>query len=109
MTDDEFLQDVCRTMQVESPSQVKLLTLAMGLAGEAHEAAEPIKKWAEQGHPLNIPKITEELGDTLCYVFALAKAVGVDPTTLKGANVAKRKARYPDGFSAERSLNRSDT
>ena len=79
---------------------------ALGIAGEAGEVADIIKKHVGHGHELDRTKLTKELGDVLWYVAALAHDIGVDLSTVARENVEKLKTRYPDGFSQERSRNR---
>jgi len=50
----------------------------------------------------------KELGDCLWYVAAMATALDVDLGEVGARNIEKLRRRYPDGFSAERSLNRVD-
>lgn len=79
---------------------------ALGIAGEAGEVADLIKKHVAHGHELDEAKLTRELGDVLWYVAALAHDIGVSLSTVAHENVEKLKARYPDGFDRERSKNR---
>ena len=79
---------------------------AMGLNGEAGEVIDIVKKWMYQGHNLNEAKLMDELGDVLWYVAILAHGLEVSIESLLEANIEKLKARYPDGFDAERSINR---
>jgi NTP pyrophosphatase (non-canonical NTP hydrolase) len=44
---------------------------ALGLAGEAGEVVDLLKKSWGHGHPLDVEKLKKELGDTLWYVTAL--------------------------------------
>lgn len=80
--------------------------LALGVAGEAGEVADLVKKAFGHGHPLDFEKLAEELGDVLFYVAALADAAGASLSDVANFNVEKLRRRYPDGFSTERSLNR---
>lgn len=80
---------------------------ALGVAGEAGEVADLFKKHLFHGHALDVGKATKELGDVLWYVAVLAQRIGVPLSEVADANVAKLRARYPDGFSSERSKNRS--
>ncbi len=79
---------------------------ALGLAGEAGEAADLVKKHLFHGHPLDKAKLRSELGDVLWYVATLADAVGLELDDIAANNVEKLRARYPEGFSTERSQNR---
>lgn len=44
---------------------------ALGLAGEAGEVVDLLKKSWGHGHPLDVEKLKKELGDTFWYVVAL--------------------------------------
>lgn len=79
---------------------------ALGVAGEAGEVADLIKKHIGHGHALDRAKLTRELGDVLWYVAALAHDIGVDLSEVAAVNVEKLKARYPDGWDPARSQNR---
>lgn len=81
---------------------------ALGLCGESGEVADLVKKHLYQGHPLNKERIAEELGDVAWYLAVMAKAIGYDLEDIFKMNVEKLWKRYPDGFSAERSVNREE-
>lgn len=150
---------------------------AMGLAGEAGEVVDLLKKHLYHGHALDTGALAKELGDVLWYVAVLAHrsglmlsavasgmldgpatpiwcnalrlcaetsyvvglveslidgvvvprshqryALGVvlnriasiasvidlDLAEVAAINIAKLKVRYPDGFTAERSMNREE-
>jgi len=84
----------------------RLAYLALGLCGEAGEVAEHIKKHVGHGHTLDIAALNKELGDVLWYLAVLADYFGLALGDVAEANIAKLKARYPAGFSSERSINR---
>ena len=50
-----------------------------------------------------------EVGDLLWGIAEFCTASGWMLEDVAQANVEKLKKRYPDGFSADRSLNREDT
>lgn len=91
---------------------------ALGLAGEAGEIADLIKKHHYQGHPLDTMKLKDELGDLCWYVAEACDALmrledstnGLsyyDFQAVLARNLDKLKARYPGGrFERERSVNR---
>lgn len=81
---------------------------ALGVTGEAGEFADLIKKHLYHGHPLDREKIAQELGDVLWYVSVAARALGFNLSEIAEGNLSKLCRRYPDGFSAERSLHRED-
>ncbi len=79
---------------------------ALALAGEVGELCNLVKKQAAHGHDIPPEKIADELGDILWYVAEVASAHGLSLGDLAVANIDKLRARYPDGFSAEASINR---
>lgn len=85
-----------------------LTILALGIAGEAGEVADEIKKVYGQGHVLDPQKMADELGDVLWYIAAMAQELGVSLEAIARMNVEKLRKRYPDGFSEERSRNRGE-
>lgn len=84
----------------------KILNAALGLAGEAGEFADHIKKYQFQGHDLDKDHLIKELGDILWYVAQAAVGLETTIDEIMERNINKLKARYPDGFEAERSRNR---
>ncbi|MFN7394235.1 MAG: nucleoside triphosphate pyrophosphohydrolase family protein [Pseudanabaena sp.] len=78
----------------------------LGLGGEAGEVMELYKKHIAHGHPLEPHKLYKELGDVLWYISAIATGLNLSLEDIAIANIDKLKARYPDKFSAERSINR---
>ncbi len=83
-----------------------ILNAALGLAGESGEVADLIKKHLFQGHELNKEKIIDELGDILWYIAIMAEGLGVEMEVIPTHNIDKLRKRYPNGFEAERSINR---
>ena len=81
---------------------------AMGLCGEAGEVIDLIKKWVFQGHELYQDDVVEELGDVLWYVAILCEGIGATMEEVMQKNIDKLKKRYPNGFEAERSVNRGE-
>lgn len=86
--------------------KARLLHGSIGLCTEVGELQDALKKHLIYGKPLDLVNVGEELGDILWYLALVADAAG---TTLEAAmerNIAKLKARYPDGFSQHAALNR---
>ena len=80
---------------------------ALGIAGEAGECADLVKKHLFHKHPLDKDKLVKELGDVLWYVSQLAADIGVTLDEVAQKNVDKLKARYPEGFTEKASLERT--
>ncbi len=79
---------------------------ALGLCGESGEVADSVKKAYMQGHHFDRGHIAEELGDVLWYIAETCAALGLNMNDVAAQNVEKLRKRYPDGFSADRSINR---
>lgn len=76
---------------------VELCTYGLGIAGEAGEAADLIKKHVGHGHPLNKEKLAKELGDVLWYTAMLADLIGLPLSEIARINIEKLHARYAGG------------
>lgn len=89
-------------------SVIRLMEGLMGLNGEAGEALDILKKILFQGHGIDRNHIALELGDIAWYLALSADAIGYDLETIMSMNIEKLKARYPNGFETERSVNREE-
>ena len=85
-----------------------LLHCAVGIAGEAGELLDAIKKTWVYGKPLDVANAIEELGDLAWYMEALRGLLGVTRDEVIAANVAKLEVRYPVAYSDELALARLD-
>ena len=85
-----------------------LLNGVMGLCGESGEAIDIVKKWLAQGHELDKAHLAKELGDIAWYLAETATALGLTLEEILQANIDKLRARYPEGFSTEKSLHRKE-
>ena len=107
MTINEYQTAALRTAQADKlTARELLLNSALGLCGESGEVADLLKKYHFQGHNLDLDHVAKELGDISWYLAVGAYAIGYDLEKILQMNVDKLKARYPDGFSADRSLHR---
>lgn len=108
MTFDEYLSESKRTA-VELTDQNRneqMVMTGLGLTGEAGEVADEIKKHIFHGHPLNTEHAMKELGDVLWYMARMCAILDVSFDSVAQMNIDKLKARYPNGFERERSINR---
>ena len=85
-----------------------LINSVMGLCGESGEAIDIVKKWLAQGHELDKEKLAKELGDICWYLAETATILGYDLEDIMAANIEKLKKRSPEGFSSDRSVNRTE-
>lgn len=107
MTLDEYQQLAARTIGTRTHAD-QLSNMALGLAGEAGETADMLKKHLFHGKPLDAEEVIKELGDVMWYVAGMATAIGVSLDDIAQRNVDKLRKRYPDGFSSEASAKRAD-
>ena len=87
-------------------ARLAMSMVGMGVAGEAGEVCDYLKKVVHHGHPLDAEKLKKELGDVLWYVAVCAKLAGFDLDAVAKANILKLRQRYPSGFDSAASQNR---
>lgn len=109
MTINDYQEAALRTANREKLSDKELLTNGvLGLSGESGECADLVKKHLFQGHELDAEKLANELGDVAWYLALASYAIGYSLETVLQMNVDKLRKRYPDGFSADRSIHREN-
>ena len=108
MTINEYQKLAMATLNPELSKKDILLNGVMGLCGESGEAIDIVKKHLFQGHELDKQAIAKELGDIAWYLAETATALDVNLEDIFRANIEKLRKRYPEGFDAERSINRKD-
>lgn len=108
MTAAEYQRLAARTL-IEKPDakytdqELMLLWDGMGLAGEAGETADYIKKVVFHRWDMDLGKLAKELGDVLWYVAAICTTMGLSLAEVMEGNIKKLQARYPNGYSSEAS------
>ncbi len=111
---NEYQAEALRTVNrrsiplVLNPNLALLLEGTMGLAGEAGECLDIMKKYLFQGHKIDKEHLVKELGDVSWYLAVTAYVLGYDLEKVFRLNVDKLRKRYPDGFASERSTNRKE-
>ena len=108
MTINEYQSLALRTLNPDLNERDVLINGVMGLCGESGEAIDIVKKHLAQGHPLDREKLAKELGDIAWYLAETAFAIGYPLEEILQMNIDKLKARYPEGFSSENSINRQE-
>lgn len=77
----------------------ELVVSTLGLAGEAGEVADLVKKSFHPGNDaINVPRVVEELGDVLWYLTHLAGLLGYSVEELASMNYNKLSERYPNNY-----------
>ena len=101
MTFTEYQDDAWRTASPGRDDK-ELLISACGLAGEAGEVVELIKKYVGHAHTPSHTRISEELGDVLWYVADIASRYDLNLDGIAANNIRKLRERYPHGFNGFR-------
>ena len=109
LTEEVYLKEILRTYAGSGEVHDKLCLGALGLAGEAGEVVDIVKKFLYQGHEIDHAKMCDELGDVLWYFALICHVSGTTLKEVMHGNVAKIRRRYPQGFAAERSIWREET
>lgn len=78
-----------------------------GIASECGEIHGLYQK-VYQGHELSKERVMDEMGDLMWFIMELCFAEGIDPQEVLEYNIDKLRKRYPEGFSAERSVHRPE-
>ena len=107
MTPNDYQNEVMRTCGAAEFHE-RLAMSAMGLAGETGEICDLLKKHLWHDHGLDFGKMQAEIGDLFWYLALLCNTLGLTFTNVMEANIEKLRKRYPDGFDAERSKNRTE-
>lgn len=108
MTEQQYIAEILRTYAGANEPSSKLTLGALGLAGEAGEVIDLIKKHVFQGHTIDQAQLLDELGDVLWYFMLICHTVGCQLEEIMACNVEKLQRRYPHGFEANRSVYRQE-
>jgi len=103
---DKYQNLANRSSGAGGEGKQRLIVSALGLAGEAGEFANLVKKMTAHGHEFDPAALKDELGDVLWYLAEAATASGLSLNEIAAHNVEKLLRRYPDGFSQDNSINR---
>lgn len=79
-----------------SPPEHKIVYATMGLAGEAGELANKVKKLmrGDVNREEILDGIKGEMGDILWYLSALADDLGIELADVASGNIKKLQSRY---------------
>ena len=124
MTGAEYQKLAMRTNDGKSTERLKLdkewytdydtsidlggaLNGCLGLAGEAGETLDMVKKWVFHEKAIDFEHLKKEIGDVMWYVAMLCESFGFDLDEILQMNIDKLRARYPEGFDTERANHRA--
>lgn len=106
MEANKYQELAMKTLNPNLNKKEVLINSVMGLCGESGEVIDLVKKHLAQGHPLDVNKMIEELGDVAWYLAEAATALNVSLDEILNKNIEKLSNRYPDGFNENNSINR---
>lgn len=107
MTFAEYEQSARRTINPELTLEDLKRHALLGLGSEVGEIQGIFQK-AYQGHTIDPEKVKDELGDLIWFAAELCFAMGFAMEDVATHNNDKLMRRYPNGFSAERSVHREE-
>ena len=105
MTLNEYQELAARTINPELTASQQVRHALFGIASETGELLGLWQK-AMQGHAINDEHMLKECGDILWMMAELMTVNGYSLELVANMNIAKLRARYPDGFDTEHSLHR---
>lgn len=85
-----------------------LVHMALGIAGEAGELVDAIKRATVYGRDLDVENVIEELGDLEFYMEGMRAIIGVTRERVLNNNIAKLARRYGDQYSDRAAIERKD-
>lgn len=92
-----------------SPSDMHLLHMVLGIAGEAGEMVDAIKKAVIYRKHLNLKNVIEEFGDLEFYMEGLRTALGISREETLKQNIEKLSERYKSlNYSNSAAIERAD-
>ena len=91
-----------------TPSKCELIHAAIGIAGEAGELLDAVRKHVFEGQPLDRENVIEELGDLCFYLEAAMQVIGVSRVEIDAYNMTKLSKRYEGGYSDQQAQERKD-
>jgi len=103
-----YREEVLKTVNVKLNQLELLINATLGLAGEAGEVSDVVKKYIFHKHVLNKDELIKELGDCLWYIEVISHILEISTEEVKKRNIEKLRKRYPNGFTEEASINRNE-
>lgn len=105
MTINEYQQLASRTINDELKMDEVRKHALHGMVSEIGELHGIYQK-VYQNHSLDQEHLKKELGDLLWFIAEYCTSMCWSMNEIAAMNIDKLKARYPEGFDAERSLHR---
>lgn len=107
MTGNEYQKLASRTINKNLAYYEQRTHALHGMVGEIGEIHSIYQK-VYQGHAVDNEHMKKEVGDLLWFVAEFCTANGWKMEDIMQMNIDKLKARFPEGFEAEKSLHRKE-
>ena len=107
MTGNSYQELAARTINKELNNSQAEYHALHGMVGEIGEIHSIFQK-EYQGHTIDNEHLKKELGDLLWFIAEFCTVNGWDLEDVMRLNIQKLRARFPDGFEAEKSLHRKE-
>lgn len=104
---NEYQMLAKRTMNINLTKEGTILHALHGMCAEVGEIHSMYQK-RFQGHFPSEEHAKKEVGDLLWFIAEYCTAHGWQMSDIARMNIDKLKARYPEGFEAEKSLHRAE-
>ena len=108
MTGNEYQRLAARTIGQNMTRMDRKYHALHGMVSEIGELHGIYQKRYQGHHENGDEHRKKELGDLLWFIAEYCTASGWELEEIMQLNIDKLKARYPDGFSAERSEHRAE-
>lgn len=108
MNNQEYQMLAKRTAKDMGTKELQLVHSALGLAGEAGEFTDAVKKNFIYGKPTDVANLVEEMGDALWYIALACNTLGITIGEVMQQNINKLQLRYPEKYSDQHAVARLD-
>lgn len=87
-------EDICAEL---TPEKADAWHASTGIAGEAGEVVDAVKRWTIYNKPLDRDNVVEELGDLEFFMEQLRQRLGITREETIAGNIQKLSKRYYEG------------
>jgi hypothetical protein len=115
ITSQTYVENVLKTeseitpeiiARLTDPTTARLIHAAMGMATEAAELIDMLKKHIYYGKKLDMVNAVEEVGDQMWYIGLAIDIMKTTMNDIMTKNINKLQIRYPEKFTSYNAINR---
>lgn len=103
---NEYQKLAARTINTKLDGDAIEFHALHGMVGEIGEIHSIYQK-SYQGHDMDFEELKKELGDLLWFIAEYCTILKLSLEDIMQMNIDKLKKRYPEGFSEDKSINRT--